>query len=95
MAEKAVFQRAQKIKEQLDQASIEMEQASRAGDLNKMSELQYGLIPDLQKQLQEAAQAEQNAEQNNQLLRNKVDEEEVAEVVSRWTGIPVHKNVAR
>ncbi len=91
VAEKAVFQRSQQIKEQLDQAGIEMEQARRAGDLNRMSQLQYGQIPDLEKQLQVAAEAEQNAEQNNQLLRNKVDEEEVAEVVSRWTGIPVSK----
>jgi ATP-dependent Clp protease ATP-binding subunit ClpB len=91
VAEKAVFQRAQQIKEQLDQARIEMEQASRAGDLSKMSEIQYGAIPDLEKQLIVATQAEESAEQNNKLLRNKVDEEEVAEVVSRWTGIPVHK----
>ncbi|MEH6444895.1 MAG: ATP-dependent chaperone ClpB [Oceanospirillaceae bacterium] len=91
VAEKAVFQRAQQIKEQLDQARIEMEQVSRAGDLNKMSEIQYGLIPDLEKQLVVAAEAEKNAEQHNKLLRNKVDEEEIAEVVSRWTGIPVQK----
>jgi ATP-dependent Clp protease ATP-binding subunit ClpB len=91
VAEKAVFQRSQQIKEQLDQAALEMEQARRAGDLNKMSQLQYGQIPDLEKQLEVAAEAERNAEQNNQLLRNKVDEEEVAEVVSRWTGIPVSK----
>ena len=91
VAEKAVFQRSQQIKEQLDQAALEMEKARRAGDLNKMSQLQYGQIPDLEKQLEVAAEAERNAEENNQLLRNKVDEEEVAEVVSRWTGIPVSK----
>ncbi len=91
LAEKAVLQRSQQIKEQLDQARIDMEQASRAGDLNKMSEIQYGVIPDLEKQLLIAAQAEQSAEKSNQLLRNKVTEEEVAEVVARWTGIPVHK----
>jgi ATP-dependent Clp protease ATP-binding subunit ClpB len=91
VAEKAVFQRAQQLKEQLDQARIEMDQASRAGDLSKMSQIQYGAIPDLEKQLEQAKQAEQNAERNNKLLRNKVGEEEVAEVVSRWTGIPVHK----
>jgi len=91
LAEKAVFQSAQHIKEQLDAAHIEMQQASRAGDLSKMSQIQYGSIPDLQKQLAVAAEAERHAEKNNQLLRNKVGEEEVAEVVSRWTGIPVHK----
>jgi len=91
VAEKAVFQRAQQLKEQLDQARIEMDQASRAGDLSKMSQIQYGAIPDLEKQLEQAKQAEQNAERHNKLLRNKVGEEEVAEVVSRWTGIPVHK----
>jgi ATP-dependent Clp protease ATP-binding subunit ClpB len=91
VAEKAVFQRSQQIKEQLDQARIEMEKASRIGDLNAMSKIQYGLIPDLEKQLVHAANAEKNAEQNNQLLRNRVGEEEVAEVVSRWTGIPINK----
>lgn len=91
LAEKAVFQRAQQIKEQLDQARIEMQQASRAGDLSKMSQVQYGLIPDLEKQLVLATEAEEYAAQHNKLLRNKVDEEEVAAVVSRWTGIPVHK----
>ncbi|NRA19705.1 MAG: ATP-dependent chaperone ClpB [Oceanospirillaceae bacterium] len=91
VAEKAVFQRAQQLREQLDQARIEMEQASRAGDLSKMSQLQYGIIPDLEKLLAAAQQAEQYAEKHNKLLRNKVGEEEVAEVVSRWTGIPVQK----
>jgi len=91
VAEKAVFQHAQQLKEELDQARIEMDQASRAGDLSKMSQIQYGSIPELVKQLEQAKQAEQLAERNNKLLRNKVGEEEVAEVVSRWTGIPVHK----
>ncbi|NQZ31628.1 MAG: ATP-dependent chaperone ClpB [Oceanospirillaceae bacterium] len=91
IAEKAVFQHAQQLKEELDQARIEMDQASRAGDLSKMSQIQYGVIPELVKQLDQAKEAEQLAERNNKLLRNKVGEEEVAEVVSRWTGIPVHK----
>src|SRR5690554_943980 len=67
-----------------------MEQARRAGDLAKMSELQYGRIPELEKQLQAADSSEQQAEEHK-LLRNKVTEEEVAEVVARWTGIPVSK----
>ncbi|MFW1677241.1 ATP-dependent chaperone ClpB [Pontibacter sp. JAM-7] len=90
-AEKLALQGSQKVKEQLDQARVEMEQASRAGDLARMSELQYGEIPELEKQLAAAAEAEQQGETSNKLLRNKVTEEEVAEVVSRWTGIPVSK----
>ncbi|NRP57321.1 MULTISPECIES: ATP-dependent chaperone ClpB [unclassified Marinobacterium] len=89
-ADKAVLQGSQQIKEQLDQARIEMEQARRAGDLAKMSEIQYGKIPELEAQLQ-AADSEDEAEAQTELLRNKVTEEEVAEVVSRWTGIPVNK----
>jgi ATP-dependent Clp protease ATP-binding subunit ClpB len=89
-ADKATLQGSQQIKEQLDQARIEMEQARRAGDLAKMSELQYGRIPELERQLQAADSSEQ-AEAVTKLLRNKVTEEEVAEVVSRWTGIPVAK----
>ena len=89
-AEKASLQGSQQIKEQLDQARVEMEQARRAGDLGKMSELQYGRIPELEKQLQAADSTEQQAEEHK-LLRNKVTEEEVAEVVARWTGIPVSK----
>ena len=89
-ADKATLQGSQQIKEQLDQARIEMEQARRAGDLGKMSELQYGRIPELERQLQAADSSEQT-ETVTKLLRNKVTEEEVAEVVSRWTGIPVAK----
>jgi len=87
-AEKAAVQGAQTIKEQLDQARIEMDTARRAGDLARMSELQYGKIPELEKQLAMAAHAEQS---DLKLLRNKVTEEEIAEVVSKWTGIPVSK----
>jgi len=87
-AEKAAVQGAQTIKEQLDQARIEMDTAKRAGDLARMSELQYGRIPELEKQLAMAAHAEQS---DLKLLRNKVTEEEIAEVVSKWTGIPVSK----
>jgi len=89
-AEKVALQGSQQIKEQLDQARTELEQVTRSGDLSKMSELQYGVIPELEKQLQTATDAEDQPQQN-QLLRNRVGEEEVAEVVSRWTGIPVSK----
>ncbi|MEJ2181690.1 MAG: AAA family ATPase, partial [Gammaproteobacteria bacterium] len=87
-SEKAAVQGSQHVKEQLDQARMEMDTANRAGDLARMSELQYGRIPELEKQLAAASEAEKS---DMQLLRNKVTEEEIAEVVSKWTGIPVSK----
>ncbi len=87
-AEKAALQGTHHIKEQLEEARRELEAARRAGDLQRMSELQYGKIPELERQLDMATQAEM---QEMKLLRNKVTEEEVAEVVSKWTGIPVAK----
>ncbi|VAW93812.1 ClpB protein [hydrothermal vent metagenome] len=87
-SEKAALQGTQHIKEALDRARQELETARRAGDLARMSEVQYGQIPDLEKELDMAAQAEM---MDMQLLRNKVAEEEIAEVVSKWTGIPVNK----
>ncbi len=87
-AEKATVQGEAQIKSELEQARIELESARRAGDLTLMSELQYGKIPELEKQLEQAGQADAG---EKTLLRNKVTEEEVAEVVSRWTGIPVSK----
>ena len=89
-SEKAALQGSQHIKEELERARLEYENANRASDLNRMSELQYGTIPELEKQLDMAAQAEM---QDMQLLRNKVGEEEIAEVVSKWTGIPVSKMI--
>ncbi|MGZ5049425.1 MAG: ATP-dependent chaperone ClpB [Methylobacter sp.] len=89
-AEKASLQGSASIKEKLEQAKIELEAASRASDLARMSELQYGIIPALEKQLNAAAAAPAEA-QKMTLLRNKVTEEEIAEVVSKWTGIPVSK----
>ena len=87
-AEKAVLQGTTHIKEALDKARLELETARRAGDLTHMSELQYGRIPELEKQLAEGACSEP---QETKLVRNKVTEEEIAEVVSKWTGIPVAK----
>jgi ATP-dependent Clp protease ATP-binding subunit ClpB len=87
-AEKASLQGSAQIKSDLEQVKLELEAARRAGDLTRMSELQYGRMPELEKQLEMAQEAE-TAERT--LLRNKVTEEEVAEVVSRWTGIPVSK----
>ncbi len=87
-AEKAALQGTQHIKEALERVRSELETARRAGDLTRMSELQYGRIPELEKQLDTASQAEIH---EMKLLRNKVTEEEIAEVVSKWTGIPVSK----
>ncbi len=87
-SEKAALQGSQHIKEELDRARQELDTARRGGDLARMSEIQYGRIPELEKQLDMAAQAEM---QEMTLLRNKVTDEEIAEVVSKWTGIPVSK----
>ena len=87
-SEKAAMQGAAHIKEELERARLELETAHRANDLARMSELQYGRIPELEKQLAEATNAEQR---ETTLLRNNVTEEEVAEIVSKWTGIPVSK----
>jgi len=85
-AEKASLHGTQKIKEELEIARIELESARRIGDLTRMSELQYGQIPALEKELDMAAQAEM---MEMRLLRNKVTEDGIAEVVSKWTGIPI------
>ena len=87
-AEKAALQGNTAIKEKLDKARLDLEAARRAGDYTKMGELQYGLIPELQKQL-DAAESMESVEAT--LVRNKVTDEEIAEVVSKWTGIPVSK----
>ncbi|HEX5421330.1 MAG TPA: ATP-dependent chaperone ClpB [Gammaproteobacteria bacterium] len=87
--EKAAMQGANQIKEQLEHAKVEFEKAHRASDLARLSELQYGRIPELERQLKEALAREQSAD--HKLLRNRVTDEEVAEVVSKWTGIPVSK----
>ncbi|MDH3988038.1 MAG: ATP-dependent chaperone ClpB [Gammaproteobacteria bacterium] len=87
-AEKAAMQGTTQIKEDLERARLELETAHRANDLARMSELQYGRIPELEKQLEGALAAE---DQETTLVRNKVTEEEVAEIVSKWTGIPVSK----
>ncbi|MEL7799393.1 MULTISPECIES: ATP-dependent chaperone ClpB [Idiomarina] len=86
--EKAAVQGTQHIKAQLEQARTDMDIARRAGDLNRMSELQYGRIPELERQLDLALQAEM---QDMSLLKNRVTEEEIADVLSRWTGIPVNR----
>nr|VFK14524.1 MAG: ATP-dependent Clp protease ATP-binding subunit ClpB [Candidatus Kentron sp. LPFa] len=103
-SEKAAMQGSTHVKEELEKARIEFEAARRAGDLTRMSELQYGRIPELEKQLAEAGHASTPSENQEaqspseteglptkKLLRNAVTEEEIAEVVSKWTGIPIAK----
>ena len=87
LSEKANLKGAQDIKEELDGLKAEFEVARRSGDLTRMSELQYGRIPELERKLAD----EQFSDEGNQLLRNRVTEDEIGEVVSRWTGIPISK----
>ncbi len=88
LSEKTAVQGAQNIKAQLEDAKRDSEIAKRAGDLNRMSELQYGRIPELERQLKAAEEAEGK---EMTLLKNKVTDEQIADVLSRWTGIPVSK----
>ena len=85
-AEKVTIADAQKLKEELDHARMELDQAQRAGRLERAGELAYGVIPGLEKKLADAAD-----ESEHRMLNEQVGEEEIAGVVSRWTGIPVDK----
>ncbi|NBA96426.1 ATP-dependent chaperone ClpB [Pseudomonas sp. R5(2019)] len=87
-SEKAEVQGSAQIQQKIEQSRQELEAARRRGDLSRMAELQYGVIPDLERSLQ---MVDQHGKSDNQLLRSKVTEEEIAEVVSKWTGIPVSK----
>lgn len=87
-AEKAALQGTQHIQSDLERARLEFDNAKRASDLARMSELQYGVIPDLEKRLAVASTAETV---EMKLLRNRVTDEEIAEVVSKWTGIPISR----
>ncbi len=85
-AEKSKIEEVRKLKEQLDRARIELEQAQRSGDLAKAGELAYGTIPELERRLQEA-----EAEQASRMVQEEVTAQDIAQIVSRWTGIPVDK----
>jgi len=87
-AEKSALQGSAAIKEKLEHARLDVETARRNNDLARMSELQYGIIPELEKQIAQSATVDT---QKMTLLRNKVTEDEIAEIVSKWTGIPVSK----
>ena len=89
--EKSGLKGVQTLKEELERARYELDVASRKGDLAKMSELQYGIIPQIQKEISSAENKEMDSKNEYQLLRNKVTDNEIAEVVSRATGIPVAK----
>ncbi len=91
LAEKLVVQGSSNTKKELEAAKLELEVAHRASDLTRMSELQYGIIPELEAKIAQIAEAELGRDNPSQLLRNKVGSDEVAEIVARWTGIPVSK----
>ncbi len=88
-SEKAVITEIKNLKKEMDQVSFQIEVAHREADLQKVAELKYGKIPELKKQLAEAERKLQNLQQKNSILKEEVTEEDVASVVSKWTGIPV------
>lgn len=93
-SEKAAAQGSQQVREELDKLKFQIEESTRKGDFNKVAELQYGKLPELERRLKEAQDRETVADgqgKGNQLLRTQVGAEEIAEVVSRATGIPVSK----
>jgi len=93
LKEKEIIQKIRKLKEKIDQLKIEATQAERQGDLNRVAEIIYGLIPQLQKELEEENKklAEIEKTTGKRFLKEEVDEEDIAEIVSKWTGIPVKR----
>jgi ATP-dependent Clp protease ATP-binding subunit ClpB len=89
--EKETIQRTRQLKEQLEQVRLEIERAQRAGDYGKASELQYGRLPDLERKIKEEETRLAEVQQGQRMLKEEVDEEDIAEVVSRWTHIPVSR----
>ena len=87
-AEKASIARVREVKKEIDAVKNQMEQAERDYDLNKMAELKYGRLPELQKELAALSKKDENGN-DNVMLKEEVDEEDIAKVVSTWTGIPV------
>jgi ATP-dependent Clp protease ATP-binding subunit ClpB len=90
-SEKEEIEKMRTAKEQLEQAKLELEQARQSGDLNRAAELQYGRIPELEKQLKEEQDRLADLQKDGVYLKEEVDEEDVAEVVAKWTGVPVSK----
>ncbi|MEL6397689.1 MAG: ATP-dependent chaperone ClpB [Cyanobacteria bacterium J06626_4] len=94
-SEKDLIDDIQKLREELDHVNIEIQQAERNYDLNRAAELKYGKLTDLQRKVEDAEQKLENAQTSGQsLLREEVTEEDIAEIISKWTGIPVSKLVA-
>jgi ATP-dependent Clp protease ATP-binding subunit ClpB len=89
--EKETIQKIQDTKAEIDQRRIEMEKAEREGDLNKVAEIKYGLLPELENRLQSVNLKLQDIQKDKKMLKEEVDDEDVAEIVSRWTGIPVSR----
>ena len=87
--EKDAIQTGRKLKEELEQVRLEVERAQRAGDYAKASELQYGRVPDLESKIKEQEARLQKLQQAKSMLKEEVDEEDIAQVVGKWTGIPV------
>ncbi|MFN2445675.1 MAG: ATP-dependent chaperone ClpB [Vicinamibacterales bacterium] len=90
-SEKAAIQKARELKEHLEQVRLEIERAQRAGDYATASELQYGRVPALESQIKEEEERLAQLQQTQRMLKEEVDEEDIAEVVGRWTGIPVSR----
>ncbi|HEY2433446.1 MAG TPA: ATP-dependent chaperone ClpB [Vicinamibacterales bacterium] len=89
--EKDAIQASRKLKEDLEQAKIELQRLQQAGDYAKASEIQYGRIPDIERRTKEAERGLAELQQHQRMLKEEVDEEDIAEVVGRWTGIPVSR----
>jgi len=89
--EKEAITKIRKIKEQIEQARLEEQQAERVGDLNKVAKIRYGDIPELQRQLDEESKKLRDIQKKQKMLKEEVDEEDIAEIVSKWTGIPVSR----
>jgi ATP-dependent Clp protease ATP-binding subunit ClpB len=91
LKEKEVIQKIRKLKEKIDQLKIEAQQAERQGDLNRVAEIIYGVIPQLQKELEEENEKLEELQKEHKFLKEEVDAEDIAEIVSKWTGIPVRR----
>ena len=89
--EKSLIQETRKIKEQIEELKIEMERAERTGNLERASQIKYGQLVELNKKLEELNQKIKEAQKSKKMLKEEVDEEDIAEIVSKWTGIPVRK----
>ena len=91
LKEKEIIQKIRKLKERIDQLKIEAQQAERKGDLNKVAEIIYGIIPQLQKELEEENKKLAEIQKEHKFLKEEVDAEDIAEIISKWTGIPVSR----